>query len=502
MTDSGHKLYLKHLGIDTYKEPIIYIHEESPVCRAEGFESQGRILISYKDQTLIATLNKITGGLLGVDQVGLSKYAWSALHAVEGDPIEVKHPPPVRSLSQVRSKIYGNKLSAAAINEIIQDIVSSRYSDIEIASFVTACAGNRLDEREIIDLTQAMIDAGVRVTWPGSLIVDKHCVGGLPGNRTTPIVVSIVAAFGLTMPKTSSRAITSPAGTADAMEVLAPVDLDILSMRRVVEQENGCIIWGGAVALSPADDLLIRIEKILDLDSEGQLVASILSKKVASGSSHVLIDIPVGPTAKVRSIAMAEKLSAYLERVGKEFGLTIASHISDGTQPIGRGIGPALEARDFVSVLQNKADAPQDLRKHALDLAGKVLEFSPNVSKGDGLMIAQRILDSGEAWKKFQAICQAQGGMREIPTAQYIHIVKAERSGIVEEINNRYIARVAKLAGAPTDKAAGVDLYVSLNTSVEKGQPLFSIHAESPGELNYALSYLQDKHKIIQIKER
>ena len=146
-----------------------------------------------------------------------------------------------------------------------------------------------------------MVKTGKILTWPSDLIVDKHCVGGLPGNRTTLIVVPIVAAFGLMIPKTSSRAITSPAGTADTMEVFAPVNLDIKTMRKVVEQENGCIVWGGSVSLSPADDLLIRIERPMDLDSEGQLVASILSKKIAAGSNHLVIDIPIGSTAKIRT---------------------------------------------------------------------------------------------------------------------------------------------------------------------------------------------------------
>ncbi len=498
MKPQRQELCLKYLGIDTYKEPVIYMNANCPVCRAEGFESQGRILVSYKGKTLIATLNKVTDRLLNACEVGFSEYAWQTLGAVEGEIIQVSHPPPVESLSHVRSKIYGNKLSALNIKEIVNDIVASRYSNIEIASFVTACSG-RLDEQEISHLTQAMVDAGERMTWPGDIIVDKHCVGGLPGNRTTPIVVAIVTAFGLTMPKTSSRAITSPAGTADTMEVLAPVDLDTAAMRRVVEQEGGCIAWGGAVSLSPADDLLIRVEKILDLDSEGQLVASILSKKIAAGSTHVLMDIPVGPTAKVRDMMAGEKLASSLEKIGERFGLKVASHFSSGMQPVGRGIGPALEARDLVSVLCGDKNAPQDLRSHALVLAGKIIEFSPKVPKGSGIEIAQTILNSGRAWKKFQDICMAQGGMREIPVARYQHTIRAEQKGIVNEIDNRRIARIAKLAGAPQDKEAGIDLHTPIGTLVEKNDPLFTIHAAVPGELSYALNYLRTQTNVIRV---
>ncbi|WP_138380711.1 thymidine phosphorylase family protein [Luteithermobacter gelatinilyticus] len=494
-------LKLRRLGIDTYKEAVIYMREDCAVCRAEGFEVQARVKVSLNGASLTATLNMVNSDILKQGEAGLSKYAFEKLGAREGDEIHVSHPPAVHSLSFVRSKIYGNALSDHQIRTIIEDIVAGHYSDIHISSFLTACAGGRLNREEIVSLTRAMVDSGDRLDWGRELVVDKHCVGGLPGNRTTPIVVAIVAAYGLTMPKTSSRAITSPAGTADTMEVLAPVDLDVPQMRRVVEQEGGCVVWGGSVSLSPADDLLIRVEKALDLDSEGQLVASVLSKKIAAGSSHVLIDMPVGPTAKVRSMAMAEELTTYLEATGSTMGTGVRVHISDGSQPVGRGIGPALEARDLVAVLKNDKDAPEDLKKRSLDLAGHILEFSPDVKNGQGRTLAMTILEDGRAWKKFQAICEAQGGMRDIPKGQYSYAVPAKRAGFVRGIDNRSISRLAKLAGAPADHVAGVDLHAPVGTRVDVGQPLFTVYAGSPGELDYALSYLEEKQDIIDITE-
>jgi thymidine phosphorylase len=403
----------------------------------------------------------------------------------------------------VRSKIYGNQLSEEQLTQIIKDITLGRYSDIQISSFLTACAGGRMSEGEIIDLTKAMINAGDVLSWDSDIIVDKHCVGGLPGNRTTPIIVAIVAQFGLTMPKTSSRAITSPSGTADTMEVLAPVKLDIVSIKDVVGKENGCIVWGGSVALSPADDILIRVETALNLDSEGQLIASILSKKIAAGSTHVLIDIPIGPTAKVRSEEMANTLKSYLESVAVTFNIVVKVIFSDGAQPVGYGIGPTLEARDVVSVLKCNKDAPRDLRQRAITLAGNIIEFSPKVKEGEGCQIATDILDSGAAWEKFQAICNAQGGMREIAKAKYTHSYRAKINGIVTQIDNRYIATIAKLAGAPNDKVAGVDLHVFVKDEVKQGDVLFTIHSDSEGELEYVLNYLnEESDEIIKIKEK
>ncbi len=494
-------LHLKYLGIDTYHEAVLYVRKDCDVCKAEGFETQTRVLVTLKDKTLIATINTINTDLLKDDEAGLSSYAWTFLEASEGDIIHVSHPPTLESLKYVRAKIYGSSLDKTEITSIIQDIVHGQYSDIHITMFLTACAGVGLNINEISDLTQAMINTGQRLTWPTSTIVDKHCIGGLPGNRTTLIIVPIIAEFGLTIPKTSSRAITSPAGTADTMEVFSPVNLDIDKMRKVIEKENGCIVWGGAVFLSPADDTLIRIERSMDIDTEGQMVASILSKKIAAGSNHIVIDVPVGPSAKIRSVQKAETLRHYLQIIGLQLGVEIKVVFTDGSQPVGRGVGPALEASEVLSVLACESTASKDLRDRALNLAAHLIEFSNDISKGKGLEIATQILDSGRALKKFEAICHAQGRMSLPPKAAYTYVVEAQSRGSVDYIDNRCLAKIAKLAGAPQAKAAGLYLQTSLHALIEKGDPLFTIHAESKGELNYALSYLKNEKPIYEIRE-
>lgn len=493
-------LHLCRLGIDTYKEAVIYLREDSHVCISEGFEAHARVRVCLGDRMIIATLNIVKSDFLAPCCASLSEYAWDLLAAKEGEFITVSHARPVQSLSHVRSKIYGHALTEVQTEEVIADISAGRYSDIHISSFLTACAGGRLSLQETIDLTRAMVNVGERFSWPVDMVVDKHCVGGLPGNRTTPIVVSIVAAYGLTIPKTSSRAITSPAGTADTMEILAPVELSMNKMRDVVEQEKGCIVWGGSVSLSPADDVLIRVEKALDLDSDGQLVASILSKKISAGSTHTLIDIPVGPTAKIRSVKQAKTLEKILCHVATALGIEVRILISDGIQPVGFGVGPALEARDVVAVLRNDNNAPQDLKERAVTIAGMILEFSPDVQEGLGKDIARAILDKGEAWQKFQNICAAQGGMREIPVAPFQHQIFSSEQGRVTRIDNRKIARIAKLAGAPQDAVAGLDLHVKLNDPINIGDPLYTLHTASPGELAYVKEYIEEGNHIIQIE--
>jgi thymidine phosphorylase len=492
-------LQVRRLGIDTYFEPVVFMRSDCAICRSEGFESHSRILVSLRGQHVLATLNIVTSNLLGTHEIGLSEIAWKLLAAEADDVVTLSHPEPLDSMRHVRAKVYGQRLDDAAMHVIIKDIAARKYTDIDLSAFITACAGDRLNIAETGALTRAMIAVGERLSWDRPLIVDKHSVGGLPGNRTTPIVVAIVAAAGLTMPKTSSRAITSPAGTADAMETLAPVSLDVKAMRRVVEQVGGCIVWGGAVQLSPADDILIRVERPLDLDSEGQMIASILSKKAAAGATHVVIDMPVGPTAKIRRLETATSLETAMVKIGQTVGLNISVLVADGSQPVGRGIGPALEARDVLAVLRNDADAPQDLRNRAVALAGRIFEMAGSIAPDSAIAKAHGLIDDGQAWRKFQAICEAQGGMRVPPQAAYTHVVAAPAAGPVISIDNRRLARVAKLAGAPQSPAAGLYLHARVGTRVERGQALFTLHAETPGELAYALAYLYAQPPIVGI---
>ncbi len=498
----GHRLFARRLGVETQHEAIVFMHRDCPVCRSEGFVARAQVELHANGRTALATLFQVTSTLLAPGEAGLSEGVWRALGVKDGDEIKVKHPQPLASMSAVRAKVYGHRLELDRLRAIIDDVVAERYSDVQLATFLTAFASQPPDFAEVTSLTRAMLEAGDRLTWPGEVIVDKHCVGGLPANRTTPIVVAIAAAAGLTIPKTSSRAITSPAGTADTMETMAPVDLDLAAMRRVVDREGGCIVWGGSVALSPADDILIRVERSLDLDSDAQLVASVLSKKLAAGASHVLLDLPVGPTAKIRTAQGAEELGRQLVAVAARFGLKVHPMVTDGTQPVGRGIGPALEARDVLAVLRNDPAAPQDLRARAVMLAGALLELGGAETPGGGITRAAELLDSGRALAKFMAICDAQGGFREPSTAPLTQVIAAPRSGHIAAIDNRLLARVAKLAGAPQARTAGVELHVKLKDPVERGAPLITLHGESHGEIAYAKAFADANPDLVRIVPR
>ena len=492
MTGHGtHTLELRRIAIDTYKENVAYLHRDCHVYRSEGFQALAKVEIAGDDaaSAVLASLNVVDdAAITAPGQLGLSIQAFRQLGLAEGSAVTVAHAKPPSSLRAVHRKIAGERLDQADYAAIARDIVAHRYAKIEMAAFLVACTESGLEREEVLHLTRAMADSGERIDWREPLVADKHCIGGIPGNRTSMLVVPIVAAHGMFIPKTSSRAITSPAGTADTMEVLAEVELPPDRLNDIVRTQRGCLAWGGTARLAPVDDILISVERPLSLDSPGQMVASILAKKLAAGATHLLIDIPMGPTAKVRSQAEALRLRKLFEFVGDRVGLQLEVMITDGHQPIGRGIGPVLEARDVMQVLTNDPAQPRDLREKALQLAARILEFDPDVRGGQGYTLARDILESGRALEKMEAIIAAQG-LRErsfLPGA-LCDSVAADRDGVVTAIDNLQLAQIARLAGAPMDKAAGVDLLCKVGDRVRRGDPLYRIHAEFGADFAFAV---------------
>lgn len=483
-------LKLRRVAIDTYRENVAYLHRDCGRYRSEGFQalSKVEILVSGGAGPVLAVLNVVDDTLVTApDELGLSEQAFAQLGMPEGTSVCVAPAKPPDSIASVHRKIRGERLCEQEYREIARDIVNNRYSKVEMSAFVVACAEAGMEREEVLYLTRAMVESGERLDWGEAPVVDKHCVGGVPGNRTTLVVMPIVAAHGMLIPKTSSRAITSPAGTADTMEVLARVELEPDRLREIVRRERGCLAWGGTARLAPADDVLIAVERPLALDSPGQLVASILAKKVAAGSTHLLVDIPVGPTAKVRHRAEALSLRKLFEYVGDSLGMHLEVLLTDGMQPIGRGIGPILETRDVLRVLRNDPGAPGDLREKALLLSGHILEFDPAVRGGGGYARAREILESGRALSKLEAIIEAQGRNPNPPELGRLrHEVPAAIDGVVMTIDNLQIARIARLAGAPMDQGAGVDLNKKLGDPVQQGEALYAIYAEFPADFRFA----------------
>jgi thymidine phosphorylase len=483
------QLKVRRVNLDTGRENVAVMSRRSRALRPEVFRGFSRVELRRNSKVLLATLLLTDDdGLVSPDELGLADPAFRRFGEPAGTPITVTPAAPPESLDAVRAKIDGAMLSATEIDRIVDDISHYRYSEMEIAAFLIGCASFTTTD-ELLALARAMARAGTQLRWDRPIVVDKHCIGGIPGNRTSMIVVPIVAAHGLTIPKTSSRAITSPAGTADTMEVLARVDLGIEEMQEVVASCRGCLVWGGHVNLSPADDILISVERPLSLDIPEQMVASIMSKKLAAGSTHLLIDLPVGPTAKLVNGYEAMRLRKLFELVGDRFGIAVEVVTTDGHQPIGSGIGPVLEAQDVMAVLANDPAAPADLREKSLRLAACLLEYDPQLRGGTGYTRARDLLDSGAALAQMRRIIDAQGaagGNTEV--GSLTADVRAPHDGTVSAIDCLRLNRLARTAGAPVDKGAGIRVFKKIGDRVEQGEPLYRIYAFEPSEYDLAVA--------------
>lgn len=482
------RLLAKPIALDTFRENVVLLARCCVAFRPERLKGLRTVEVRAKGRSLLATpIICDDPGLVSGGEVGLPEPLLHRLGVADGEAVEVAPARPPRTLEAVRAKIAGETLSPADYLAITRDLADHRWSDMEVAAFLVACA-SFMSPDETLWLAEAMVAAGSRLDWGRELVVDKHCIGGIPGNRTSLIVAPIVAAHGLCMPKTSSRAITSPAGTADTMEVFARVELSPDEMREVVEGCGACIAWGGRANLSPADDVLISVERPLSIDTPEQMVASILSKKVAAGSTYLVLDLPIGPTAKVRDRRSAVRLKKLFEYVAGRLGLGMEVVLTDGREPIGTGVGPVLEARDVRAVLENRVDAPADLREKSIRLAGRLLEADPQLVGGRGEARARELLESGEARRKLEQIIEAQGPSPvDGRLGSLVHEAPAPRAGVVAEIDCLRIASIARLAGAPTDPGAGIDMLKKVGSEVRAGEPLYRIHGCDSAEFGFAV---------------
>lgn len=423
-------------------------------------------------------------------KIGLFEEVLDRLKVRNNSLVSLRFTGKPESIGHIRDKLYGKHLTYEELFHIIDDITHDRLTDIEKTYFVSAGFVNGWSTEEIVDMTRAMVKTGSRIKFRG-MTLDKHSIGGVPGNRTTMLIVPIIAAAGFTIPKTSSRAITSPAGTADTMECLAKVELSEKRIRQVVRKTGACMVHGGAMNLAPADDKIIEVEHPLSIDAEGQLLASVMAKKYSVTAGHVLIDVPMGRSTKANTWKKAKRLRKMFQLVGKKLGMDIRVIITDGSHPIGNGVGPLLEAEDVMAVLRNDPLAPDDLRRKALMMAGLLLEMTGKYKKGKGLLKAHEILESGKALKKMEEIIKAQGRHKRPKLGEFCHHVCTGKMGRIREIDNNVIAKIARIAGAPSDKGAGLYLRKKVHEMVKKSDVLYTVYAENKFKLDLAKEFVR-----------
>lgn len=485
------KLKVKQLNLSTGGPIIAVINGED--AKKLDLYALDRIKIKrIKTSKEIVAATDISTKGVKAGEIGLFDETIRKLDVEEGTHVEVEQTERPKSLDYIKKKLDGFALTKEEIEAIVEDVMENNLSETEITYFVGATYTNGMNLKEAINLTKAIVNRGYRIRLDKKIVLDKHCVGGVPGNRTTMIVVPIVAALGYTIPKTSSRAITSAAGTTDTMEVLCPVSMSHDRILKTIKETNACMIWEAALNPMGVDEMFIKIRHPLSIDPEGLLLASIMAKKKAVGATHVIIDIPYGEGAKI-TLKKARKLRKKFIKMGRQLDIKIKVMLTDGTEPVGNGVGPALEAKDVLSVL--KGEGPSDLREKSMMLASNLLKMAGarNAEKK-----VKEAIDSGSAYEKMLEIIQAQGGSKNIriPQAKYFTAITSKKEGTVMGIDNVLIAKIARVAGAPKDKAAGIYLRVHKGTRIKKKRELFTIYAENKKKLEFAKKIAEQNEAV------
>ena len=481
------KFRVKDMDINTGGKLIVVLNQKD--AEKLDLHSGDRVLVNKNGKKLTCILDiSESNKAVKEGKIGLFEEVIDKLKVKQGNEVNLSFTGKPESVKHIRAKLHGHHLSYQALFHIVDDITHDRLTDIEKTYFVSGCFTNGLSDEEIVDLTRAMVEAGQKLKFKG-MTLDKHCIGGVPGNRTTMIVIPIIATAGFNIPKTSSRAITSPAGTADTMECLAKVELPEGKIKKIVRKNHACIVHGGSMNLAPADDKIIEVEHPLSIDAEGQLLASVMAKKYSVTANHVLIDIPMGKSTKANNWKKAKHLKKKFMLIGKKLGMNVKVIITDGSQPIGNGVGPLLEAEDVMAVLRNDPLAPEDLKRKALHMAGVLLEMTGK--HRNGLKVAKQILESGEALKKMNDIIKAQGKQKKVELGSYRYPVKTTKIGRVREIDNQVIAKIARIAGAPKDKSAGIFIDKKVHQTISKGDLLYTVYAKNKLKLELAKTVLR-----------
>ncbi|MHA1719871.1 MAG: AMP phosphorylase, partial [Promethearchaeota archaeon] len=491
----------KKLGISTGAVRIIIMDDEDAF--ELGAKPGDRIRIFHIDQAknsiiepgIIAIVDIATGEeMLERGEVGLYDEVVKKLNLnLEAKEIEIHLSSRPKSFLAIKEKVKGKTLNTQQIQDIIQDCTHGNLLSIEKAAFIVGLETRGATDDEVVALTEAMTHSGQVLDF-GLECYDKHSTGGVPGNKVSLIIVPIVAAAGLLIPKTSTRAITSPSGTADSFEVLAPVSFTKEKVIELLHQEKAAILWGGELDLAPADNALIRVEKPLTLDPFPLMIASILCKKKALGVRKLVLDIPCGKGTKFPRIEDGRKFANRFKEIASKVGVDTICLLTNASQPVGHAVGPALEAREALRLLIDPSIGPSSLRNKSCELAGILLEMAGKAPEGKGKDLALDILNSGKAYEAMKRIIKAQGGNpeikpEEIKVGPFITEMKSSDNGFITSVRNEYINRIAKIAGCPSVKESGIEIERKIGQKTKKGEIIFRIYSYNEKRLEEAVEF-------------
>jgi len=404
----------------------------------------------------------------------------------------------VELIMQKREK---GELSTAEINWLIANYTAGVVADEQMSAMAMAILLNGMSRREIKDLTMAMIASGETLNYAGlaAPTSDKHSTGGV-GDKITLPLAPLVAAFGVAVPQLSGRGLGHTGGTLDKLESIKGWRAS-LSNEEFHKQlaDVGAVICAAGAGLAPADKKLYALRDVTGTVEAIPLIASsIMSKKIAEGTSSLVLDVKVGSGAFMKNIDRARELARVMVQLGQDAGVNTSALLTDMSTPLGLEIGNALEVKESVEVLAG--GGPADVVELTVELAREMLRLA---GKTDVDVAAA--LKDGRAMDKWRQMISAQGGDpdAELPAASEHHVVVAPSDGVLTQLDALQVGTASWRLGAgrarkedPIQFGAGITLHAQLGSAVKAGQPLMTLHTDEAERFERAMEALEGSFKI------
>jgi pyrimidine-nucleoside phosphorylase len=408
----------------------------------------------------------------------------------------------MRAVDIITKKRDHQELTRDEINFFVNGFTRGQIPDYQVSAWAMAVLLNGMTPQETTDLTLAMVLSGQMLDLSGvvDIAVDKHSSGGV-GDKTTLVVLPVVAACGLPVGKMSGRGLGFSGGTLDKMESIPGYRCDLTTEEFKQQlKEKGIVLTGQSLDLAPADGKLYALRDVTGTVQSIPLIASsIMSKKIAAGAQAIVLDVKTGLGAFMETLTEARELADLMIAIGELAGRDVIALLSDMNQPLGHAVGNALEVREAIETLQG--GGPDDFREHCLHVSAQMLILG-KVAKdeAEGRHLAEEAISSGGGLEQFRLLVSAQGGdvayvddPDRLPRASLIETVNVSRSGYLAQIDARSVGEAAVALGAgrarkgdPIDHAVGFIIHHKVGEWVEKGQPLFTIHANDQSRLEEA----------------
>lgn len=419
------------------------------------------------------------------EKYNLKEWDIISISAVKTNPI---------SLKAIKKKLLGNKLNEEEIKALMRDMTDGKISDI-LSAYYAACSFTYSSDQEELYLTaKYSAEMWDMIRFDHDTAV-KYCIGWVPWNETTMIIVPILWSLWISSPKTFSKAITSPAATWECVEVLMDIEFSVEEMKKLVRKTGSCLAWWKNLKFAPANDKIIKVSYPLQTEAYSKIAVSIMAKIYAWWTKYCLIDLPVGEYWKIKDLKTAKRVRWHFEYIWKKLWMKINVDITNADAPIGKWIGGVLQVREVLRILQNKENISLDLKNKSIELAANLIELVWLAKWKKAKILAKKQLESGKAWEYMQKLINSQNSLHkrkpdkknvsylwvidseDLPLWEFNQKFFAEKTGIIKEIDVNNLKEISKKLWAPLDKKAWFYLYKQVGDKIEKWEPLFELYS-------------------------